>query len=114
MTNESNAPTLIGYKATWVREAPFPGSRGYLSSSSVSDAYTPENILFYAERDHTIIDVWAIYETADGELLFTVNLDGTLRSIKACVKGYGEMQPLPEWTHRSHLSAVIDAAISSK
>jgi hypothetical protein len=76
----SNAPMLIGYKAQYVKEAPFPGSGGYLSSSSTFDAYTPEEIAWYEERGHIAKDVWAIYVSPDRVTLLTVNLDGTLRS----------------------------------
>jgi hypothetical protein len=75
-----SAPLLLGYKATWVKEAPFPGSGGYLSSSSTSDAYTPENIEFYAGLGDVVKDIWAIYQSPDRQTLVTVNLDGTLRS----------------------------------
>lgn len=92
-----SAPLLIGYKAHFVKEAPFPGSGGFLSSSCTSDAYTPENIEFYARLGETAKDIWAIYLTPDRTHLFTVNLDGTLRSMMRCRETAGHMQPHPYW-----------------
>jgi hypothetical protein len=92
----SNAPMLIGYKATYVKEAPFAGSGGYLSSSSISDAYTPEEIAFYEERGHAAKDVWAIYASPDRRTLLTVNLDGTLRSTMVR-RDTSEPIPHPYW-----------------
>lgn len=93
----SNAPLLIGVKGTWVHEAPFEGSGGYLSSSSVSDALTPENAAMYLEKDHRLVDQWSIYYTPDRTALFTVNMDGTLRSWMQRKPGMGVMRPHPNW-----------------
>jgi len=93
-----SAPLLLGYKAKWAHEAPFPGSGGYLSCSTVSDAYTPENIEFYGGKGDKVIDVWAIYLTPNRRSLFTVNLDGTLRAWQDMV---GEApQPHPYWSEQ--------------
>lgn len=93
----SNAPLMLGLKASFVREAPFAGSGGYLSSSYVSDAYTPENVAFYAERDHTVSEVWAIYVSPDRRSILTVNMDGTLRALNTRIDPAAEPQPHPYW-----------------
>jgi hypothetical protein len=91
-----NAPLLLGLKATWRHAAPFPGSGGYLSVSSVSDAYTPENIDFYGSKGDEVGEVWAIYVTPDRRSLFTVNMDGTLRAMHGMPEGAAP-KPHPHW-----------------
>ena len=94
---KNNAPVMIGIKASYVREAPFAGSGGYLSSSSVSDVYTPEKVEFYAERDHTVSEVWAIYVSPDRKSILTVNMDGTLRALNTRTDPNVEPQPHAYW-----------------
>jgi len=94
-----SAPLLLGYKATWAHEAAFPGSGGYLSVSTVSDAYTPDAIEFYEAKGDKVTDVWAIYLTPDRRSIFTVNLDGTLRGWHDMPAGAAP-QPHPYWSEQ--------------
>jgi hypothetical protein len=53
------------------------------SPQTSCERFTPEDAAWYLDHGFYIHDLWSIYR--DGDTLFTVNTDGTLRSIREWV-----------------------------
>lgn len=77
----SNEPIHLFDKATW--ESFTEDGRWHVGYTS--DVLTDATRERYAALGDVFVESWSVYRTADGSQVFTVNPDGTLRSIKPWV-----------------------------